>query len=233
MKSLSGALAGALCLCLAATGLTAAAPPPNAVYVTTFVEVVPGATGQTAGFLRDYRAATRKEAGLLEEEVYQEIGTPSRFVSNEVWQDMDAYKAHADGVARATLWDKLKPIELGPPDPRTHYAHFVSEKSATPPANSIFVLSHLDVTPPAVPTLLELMSPLTENSAKEPGSETYEIIRQGQMPGTGNHFRLFEVWSSEKAWEDHNLAPHTQTFRNKLAPLLGTPYDQRKYTRLN
>jgi quinol monooxygenase YgiN len=49
----------------------------------------------------------------------------------------------------------------------------------------------------------------------------------------GNHFRLFEVWTNEKAWEDHNMAAHTQTFRTKLAPLLGTPYDQRKYTRLN
>jgi quinol monooxygenase YgiN len=233
MKSLLGALTGALGLCFAATGLSSAAAPSGAVYVTTFVEVVPEAARQAAGFLRDYRTASRREPGLIEGDVYEEIGAPSRFVTNEVWQDMAAYTAHMDGTARGALWDKLKVIEFGPPDPRVHYPHFVSEKTATPPANSIFVLSHLDVTPNQLPVLLELMNPLTEDSAKESGSEVYEIIRQGTTPGIGNHFRLFEVWASEKAWEDHNLAPHTQTFRNKLAPLLGTPYDQRKYTRLN
>jgi quinol monooxygenase YgiN len=233
MKSLFCALTGALGLCFAASGLSAAAPPASAVYVTTFVEVLPGAAEQAAGFLREYRVASRREPGLLEGDVYEESGTPSRFVTNEVWQDMAAYNAHNGGSARSALWERLKPIEFGPPDARTHFAHFISEKTATPPANSVFILSHLDVTPPQLPALLELMTPLAEGSAKEPGSEIYEIVRQGQTPGMGNHFRLFEVWTTEKAWEDHNLAPHTQTFRNKLAPLLGTPYDQRKYTRLN
>jgi quinol monooxygenase YgiN len=233
MRALFAAIAGAVLLCAAATGLLAATAPATAVYVTTFVEVLPGSANQAEAMLKDYRNATRNEPGVLQADLYQEIGTPSRFVTNEVWRDMAAYNAHAAAAARSTLWQKLQPIEYGPPDPRTHFAHFVSVKTDAPPANSIFVLSHLDVTPPQVPTLLELMKPLTENSAQEPGSEVYEILRQGQMPETGNHFRLFEVWASEKAWEDHNMAPHTQTFRNRLAPLLGTPYDQRKYIRLN
>lgn len=233
MKLLIGALVGALTMLAAAATALGAAPSASAVYVTTFVEVVPGSANQAARFLRDYRTATRREPGLLESDVYEETGTPSRFFANEVWQDMAAYNAHKDGAARSALADRLKPIELGPPDARAHYAHFVSEKTATPAAGSIFVLSHLDVTPNQVPTLLELMKPLSENSANEPGAEIYEIIRQGQTPNAGNHFRLFEVWSSEKAWEDHEMSPPTQAFRNGVAPLLGTPYDQRKYVRLN
>lgn len=232
MKFFIGALVCALGL-FAATAVSAAAPPPSAVFVTTFVEVLPGSVAQAAKALREYRAAARKEPGLLEGDVYQEAATPSRFVTNEVWQDMAAYNAHTMAAARNALFDELKPISFGPPDPRVHYAHFVSEKNPVPSANSIFVLSHLDVTPPQLPTLLELMNPLTENSEKEPGAEIYEIIRQGNMPGIGNHFRLFEVWANEKAFEDHNMAAHTQTFRTKLAPILGTPYDQRKYIRLN
>lgn len=232
MRFLIGALVCALGLAAATAGF-AAAPPPSAVFVTTFVEVLPGSAAQAGEALREYRAAARKEPGLLEGDVYQEAATPSRFVTNEVWQDMAAYNAHTMAAARNALFDKLKPIEFGPPDPRVHYAHFVSEKNPAPPDNSIFVLSHLDVTPPQLPTLLELMNPLTENSAKEPGAEIYEIIRQGNMPGVGNHFRLFEVWANEKDWEDHNMAASTQTFRAKLAPILGTPYDQRKYIRLN
>ncbi len=231
MRLLIGALTGALGLCFAAASFAAA--PATAVYVTTFVEVLPGTTAQAADALKQYHDAASHEPGLLEGDVFQEIGTSSRFVTNEVWQDMAAYTAHTSAPARNALFEKLKGIEFGPPDPRVHYAHFASQKVPTPPANSVFVLSHLDVTPPQLPALLELMKPLTESSANEPGSETYEIIRQGQTPGMGNHFRLFEVWTSEKAWEDHNMAAPTQTFRNKLAPLLGTPYDQRKYVRLN
>jgi quinol monooxygenase YgiN len=231
MRFVIGALAGALVLCVAAAAFAAA--PATAVYVTTFVEVLPGATSQAADALKQYHDAASQESGLLQGNVYQEIGTPSRFVTNEVWQDMAAYTAHTSAPARNALFERLKGIEFGPPDPRVHYAHFASQNLPTPPANSIFVLSHLDVTPNQLPALLELMKPLAEGSPGESGSEVYEIIRQGQTPGTGNHFRLFEVWASEKAWEDHNMAAHTRTFRDKVAPLLGTPYDQRKYIRLN
>ena len=61
--------------------------------------------------------------------------------------------------------------------------------------------------------------------------QAYRIIRQTQ--GAGNHFRSFEVWASEKDWEAHNIAKHSQDYRNGMAPLLGTPYDQRKYTVVN
>jgi quinol monooxygenase YgiN len=98
-------------------------------------------------------------------------------------------------------------------------------------ANSVIILSHLDVTPNALPKLLEIMKPLVEGSAKEAGMNKYQILRQA--PGVGNHFRLYEVWASERAFDAHNLAAHTQAFRNELAPLLGTPYDQRKYAVVN
>jgi quinol monooxygenase YgiN len=54
------------------------------------------------------------------------------------------------------------------------------------------------------------------------------LLRQG--PEQTNHFRLWEIWDSEKDWQAHNMAAHTLDYRNALAPLLGTPYDQRLYT---
>src|SRR5579872_2449589 len=176
MKLWFSALIGALGMSLAAIAADAASPPESAIYVTTFVEVVPGSAAQAGTVLRDYRAATRREPGVLESDIYQETGTPSRFVANETWQDLAAYRTHESGPARAALAEKLKPIQFGPVDARVHYAHFIARNNDSPPANSIFVFSHLDVTPPQVPALLELMKPLTENSAKEPGAEVYEII---------------------------------------------------------
>ena len=65
------------------------------------------------------------------------------------------------------------------------------------------------------------------------GDKANAEFLERQAPGLGNHFRLFEVWANEAAFNAHNLAAHTQTFRNALYPMLGTPYDQRKYQRVN
>jgi quinol monooxygenase YgiN len=203
----------------------------GAIYVTTFVEVTPGAAGQTATMLKEYREAARKEPGVMVANIYQETGTPSRFVINEVWRDMGTYDTHAKATAHAQLYQKLLPIQYGPPDARTHIGHYIAPGGGAATANSIIIMSHLDVTPNVLPQLLDIMKPLSEGSAKDPGMQTFQILRQA--PGTGNHFRLFEIWASERAFDAHNLAAHTQAFRNDLAPMLGTPYDQRKYTPVN
>ena len=203
----------------------------GAIYVTTFYEVTPGAAGQSATMLKEYRDAARKEPGVMVSDIYQEAGTPSRFVTNEVWRDMGSYEVHTKAIARAQLFQKMLPIQYGPPDARTHIGHYIAPGGGAATANSIIIMSHLDVTPNVLPQLLEIMKPLSEGSAKDPGMQTYQILRQA--PGTGNHFRLFEIWASERAFDAHNLAAHTQGFRNDLYPMLGTPYDQRKYTRVN
>jgi len=46
-----------------------------------------------------------------------------------------------------------------------------------------------------------------------------------QEPARPNHFTLLEVWENEKAFDAHELAPHTRAFRNDLQPLIGSPYD--------
>jgi quinol monooxygenase YgiN len=230
-------LLNVLVCALAVLGLTQAANAAEAVaaqgsiYTTTFIEVTPGATAQTIAMLKEYREAARKEPGMMVADVYQEMATPSRFVTNEVWRDLAAYDAHVKATPRTQLFLRLLPIQYGPPDARTHIGYFIAPGGGAATANSIIIMSHLDVTPNALPKLMEIMKPLSEGSAKDAGMQTYQILRQA--PGTGNHFRLFEVWASDRAFDAHNLAAHTQGFRNELAPLLGTPYDQRRYAPVN
>ena len=211
----------------------AEAPPPTQgpVYVTTFFEVTPTSTTQAVAALREYRDAARKEPGAMSSNVLQEVGATSRFATNEVWRDWAAYDAHVKASPRAQLYQKMVPIQFGPPDARPHLAHSISPEMGNMTANSIIILSHLDVTPPAIPKLLDIMKPLVEGSNKDAGMNKYQILRQA--PGVGNHFRLYEVWASQQAFDAHNLAAHTQAFRNELAPLLGTPYDQRRYMMVN
>jgi quinol monooxygenase YgiN len=234
MRSLLNVMFCALALAgFAQTANAAEAPPPTQgpIYVTTFFEVSPGSTAQALTALKEYRDAARKEPGVTVSDVLQELGAPSRFATNEVWRDWAAYDAHVKATPRAQLSIKMLPIQYGPPDARPHLGHSISPEMGNLTANSVVILSHLDVTPPAIPKLLEIMKPLVEGTLKDPGMTKYQILRQA--PGIGNHLRLYEVWASERAWDAHNLAAHTQEFRNELAPLLGTPYDQRKYTVVN
>jgi quinol monooxygenase YgiN len=203
--------------------------PP--IYATTFFEVSPTAPAQAITLLKEYRDAARKEPGATSVDIYQETAAPSRFFTNEVWKDMAAFEAHAKASAMTQISEKLLPIEYGPPDSRTQSGYFIAPGGGAATANSVVILSHLDVTPNVLPKLMEIMKPLSEGSAKEAGMQTYQILRQ--TAGAGNHFRLFEVWGSERAFDAHNLSAHTRDFRKELYPLLGTPYDQRKYARVN
>jgi quinol monooxygenase YgiN len=234
MKSFLAMVFGAALALAGATSTHAADAPPRdqgPVFVTTYFEVVPTATNDTVAALKEYREAARKEDGVLQSDILQEVGMPSRFVTFEVWKDWAAYDAHAAAPARNSLYQKTRSPQYGPPDARTHLLHFGAPEMGTLGPDSVVILSHLDVTPNGLPKLLEIMKPLGEGSAKDPGMVRYQIIRQA--PGTGNHFRLFEIWANERAFEAHNLAAHTIAFRRDLYPMLGTPYDQRAYKVLN
>jgi quinol monooxygenase YgiN len=232
MRSFFSALFGALFLLAIAAPLKAGeAPDPNQgpIYVTTYFEVSPANARPAMAALKGYRDAARKEQGVVSSNLLQEAATPSRFVINEVWQNWAAYDAHVKAAARTQLNAAMAPMQYGPPDARAHLAHYVAPQKGT--AGQVVVLSHLDVTPNQLPALLEAMKPLSEGSANDAGMVTYQILRQA--PGVGNHFRLYEVWANERDWVAHNAAKHTQDFRNVLYPMLGTPYDQRRYTIVN
>ena len=55
----------------------------------------------------------------------------------------------------------------------------------------------------------------------------FDIYQQGDP--RANHFTMFVVWSSRRAFEDYADTPQWLQFRQALAPLLGAPYDERLY----
>ncbi len=53
-----------------------------------------------------------------------------------------------------------------------------------------------------------------------------------QLTYFGNSGAIVGVWSSQKDYESHNIAVHTQHFRDQLQPILGSPFDERFRTEL-
>ncbi len=199
-------------------------------YTMTYLEVVPSATAQALNLLKDYRDASRKEQGAMFVEIYQEQGQSHRFVLREIWQNRGAAAAHGNAAAMNALAQKLKPVELGPIDTRIHQANAVTQAKAPNP-NDVFIISHVDVAGGNTQNLINQLGTLGEASRKENGMAQYEIL--DEVPAHSNHFRTFEEWTSMAAFEAHDRAPQTQTFRNTVLQWLGTPYDQRIYKLVN
>lgn len=199
-------------------------------YLMTYIEVVPSTTARAIAMMKEYRNAARKEPGAMYVDIMQEEGQSHRFILNEIWQNRGAASTHTAAAAMKGLEEKLKPIELGPTDIRTHQAHSVTPPKASG-ANSVIVISHCDVAGGNTQNLINAFAPLSEGSRKENGMVRYEIL--DEVPAHANHFRLYEEWANMAAFEAHNRAPHTQAYRQVILQWLGTPYDQRIYKVVN
>jgi quinol monooxygenase YgiN len=99
------------------------------------------------------------------------------------------------------------------------------------PPKNLYVVTLIDVIPQ--PTGLgevnKLLLQFAADSRKDAGSIRFDVVVQDGRP---NHFVLLEVWQSREAFEAHTAAAHTRTFREKIQPSLGSPFDERLNTQL-
>jgi quinol monooxygenase YgiN len=90
--------------------------------------------------------------------------------------------------------------------------------------DALFVVSHVDLIPDALPTAKPALQQYVADSRKDPGALRIELLEQTDRP---NHFTIVSVWASEKAYNAHLAAAHTREFRAKIQPGLGSPFDER------
>jgi quinol monooxygenase YgiN len=198
---------------------------PGEVYIAIYVEVQPGAVGSAIALLKQYRDATRRDAGNLRSELVQETGRPNRFALMAVWSDQKAWEAHAKAPHAAQMREKIAAIQAAPNDERVHNGMFVAAKTAAGPG-AIYVLTHVDVPPPLRDTLIPMLKQLAEDSRKGAGNQRYEAQQQNNRT---NHFTVVEAWTSYAAYEAFiGTAPKRQ-FRDKFGPMTGALYDERIY----
>ena len=89
---------------------------------------------------------------------------------------------------------------------------------------ALYVVTHVDVTPPYIPGTVAALTQFASDSRKDAGCLRFEVL--GEV-GRANHFTVVEVWRNRKAFEDHLASDHSRRFREKLQPMLGSPFDER------
>lgn len=94
----------------------------------------------------------------------------------------------------------------------------------------LYVVTHVDVLgPTGAADAANMLHEFAGDSRKDEGSVRFEVLRD---PNRLNHFTIVEVWRTRQNFESHLAASHTKAFREKLQPLLGSPFDERLHTLL-
>jgi quinol monooxygenase YgiN len=210
------------------------APPAhaqgNAVYLATYVEVMPNAVAPGIALLKQYRDASLKEDGNLRAVALAEIERPNRFVVVEAWRDKAALEAHGQSAATLKFRDKLKPIADAPYDERITNALYITQSKNESQSGALFVVTHVDVIPAGKDDCMAALKAMSADTASDAGNISYEVLQQANR---GNHFTVIEAWTNRKALDAHAMAAHTRAFREKISPVAGALYDERIYKALN
>jgi quinol monooxygenase YgiN len=88
----------------------------------------------------------------------------------------------------------------------------------------VYVVTHVDVTPNYTADATKALHEFAAESKKAPGVVRFEVLQQDSR---ANHYTIVEVWQTRQAFEAHSAAEHTKRFREKLQPMLGSPFDER------
>jgi quinol monooxygenase YgiN len=92
------------------------------------------------------------------------------------------------------------------------------------PDEALYVVTHVDVMPPHAAQGAALLREFAVEVRHDARAVRFEIVQEAGRP---NHFTILSAWQSRQAFEAHETEPHTIRFREKLHPLLGSPFDER------
>jgi quinol monooxygenase YgiN len=95
-----------------------------------------------------------------------------------------------------------------------------------PPGTSLRVIAHVRATAEHVAQVREILSALVEPTRRESGCLSYELLQNGSDPAD---FVFVEKWASAAAEQAHFETPHVLTALKRLAGLLATEPDIRRY----
>ena len=94
------------------------------------------------------------------------------------------------------------------------------------PPKALYVVTYVDVYPNFAADAAKALQQFATDSRKDAGAVRFEILRD---VARANHFSILEVWQTQRAFDSHSTIEHTRLFREKIQPMLGSPFDQRLY----
>lgn len=228
MANLLSLLVSALLIGPAAGQARTDAPAPTTFHSVFYIEVDASTSSQATAekALRQYREASTKEDGFERLDLFEQAGRPGHYAGIETWRDQASFDKRTP-AAQKQLQDTLQPIRVSDLDRRPYKTLTVNPGTGTINAQTVFVVTHVDVSPS--PQVAMLLQRLAEDSRKDEGNLRFDVLLHTMR---SNHFTVIEAWRNRDALNAHASAQHTRQYREALAPLLGSPLDERLFERL-
>jgi len=211
----------------AAQAADCAAQDAGVAHAVSYIEVLPAQAASAAAILGEHAQAVRAAHGNLSYLALRRRGRGNHFAIVESWVDADAMTAYAQSPSAESLRARLAPLLYSPPDSRAH-SDLITAAGGNDEAESVYVLTHVDVFPANTAMAVELLRSLAIASRTEPGNLRFDVL----VSARPNHMTLVEAWQQGADQERHVGAAHTLAFRRDLAPLHGALYDERIYDAL-
>jgi autoinducer 2-degrading protein len=200
-------------------------PGDTAAYTVSYVDVMPSARAAAIAALKQYREASRKDEGYVRIEFFEQTGRPGHLNIIEAFANPKALDAHAGAEHTKQFRGKIDTIRLSDYDSRPYKTLTLGPPPAAPAAGVIHVITHVDIGGQGT-NAADLLQRLAEATRKEPGNLRFDVLQHAMR---ANHFTVIEAWQTEKAVEAHAAAVHTRQYRDGLAPIAGSPLDERIY----
>ena len=127
-------------------------------------------------------------------------------------------------AGRRILWHAAAIILMGA-------AGFGAPAGAQTPAKDgrVYVVTHVDSVPNEAVSAVKLLQQYAADTRKDKGAVRCEVYVQASRT---NHFSIVEVWQDQASYDAHIAAVHTREFREKIHPMLGSPFDERLHSLL-
>jgi len=94
---------------------------------------------------------------------------------------------------------------------------------------AVYVVSYIEVAPPATATAAGLLRQFANTSRKDDGNTRFEVL---QRLAPSNHFAIVATWKDQKSYDAHAAAVHSKEFADKIKPHLISTIDNRLHNGL-
>lgn len=226
MKKLAAVLLGLFVLVAPSQGRPQSS---DTVYSVTYLEVGDASYGAAAQALRSYGSDARRAEGNIIASPLQQIGDERHFALVEVWQDQRTREAYMSSYRAKALRSDLQPILSAPPDERLHTGMAVTPPARDALAKGLVLVTHVDFEPEALAAGAELLQAFASAGRGQAENLRFDVLKQVDKP---NHFSIVQVWRSPAGYQASIASTSARAFRERTLPLIGSPYDERRFQAL-
>jgi quinol monooxygenase YgiN len=203
----------------------------ESVWALTFIEVRVDARGHAGGVLRQQASALREHTSWpAQVMLLQEVSRPERFVL------VEREKPEASTGAGREIQSVTEPLTddlTAPPDLRMNRELgevALATGAKTDVRANVYVVAHLDIAAPDRARVEAALRQLSAAARQSDGNLRFDIWQQTDR---ANHFNLISGWIGESQFRAFAASRAARGFRQTVGPLLGSPYDERLFRRVD